>query len=115
MPLENAERWREARLSVIAHWRQVLERVGAREERAVLAMASCREGCCSLVLHDLSGKAASAAPAELACRSCPIYDATGGCLGFVGALNHKVLNGQWEEAARLVDEHIRGLTRLDER
>jgi hypothetical protein len=103
------ERWQKARESVTRRWRAALKCVEARDEGGALAIANSMDEFCQEALRARSAAAGGDAPREFRCRYCPPFAASGGCLGFVGALNHLVLSGQWEEAKQLVEAHLREL------
>lgn len=105
--LTEDERWQEARRAVVRRWRTTLDRVEARDEIGTLQIINTTDEFCreAMRLRSAAGEATSGSR----CLYCREFLESGGCLGFVGALNHLVLNGGWETAARLVRERIAAL------
>ncbi|HKQ96507.1 MAG TPA: hypothetical protein VJV75_01400 [Candidatus Polarisedimenticolia bacterium] len=107
MTLTEEERWEEARRAVVRRWRTTLDRVEARDEIGTLQIVNTTDEFCreAMRLRSAAGEPASGSR----CLYCREFVESGGCLGIVGALNHLVLNGGWELAARLVRERIAAL------
>jgi len=103
------ERWDEARRAVIHRWRTALDRIAAHDERGTLEIANTMDDFCREAMRERTLATGDPASTELRCRYCREYFETGGCLGLVGALNHWVLNGNWQMAGRMVDERIHDL------
>ncbi len=102
-------RWDEARRAVIRRWRRALDRVTARDEPGTLALVNEMDEFCQEAIRARTLATGDPLSQELRCRFCPEAQRTGGCLGLVGALNHMVLSGLWDEAALLVHERLREL------
>lgn len=104
------ERWESARRAVVGRWRVVLDRVAARDEAGTLAIANAMDELCQEAVRARLRATGDPDSGDLRCRYCLEYLRRGGCLGLIGALNHQVLIGAWEEAERLVRERLRELT-----
>jgi hypothetical protein len=102
-------RWEEARRAVVRRWRRALDRVAARDEPGTLALVNEMDEFCREAVRARTLATGNVMSEELRCRYCRESLRTGGCLGLVGALNHMVLNGLWDEAALLVHERLREL------
>lgn len=94
---------------MIVRWRRALETVAAHDERGTLAIVNATDEFCAEAMRARTLATGDPQSSELRCRWCREFLRSGGCLGLVGALNHRVLNGEWEEAVRLVRERLRQL------
>jgi hypothetical protein len=124
---ETAEgRWGEARQRVIARWREILDRIEARDEGGVLALANIMDEFCEeaiatrfAVLHgqvppatDLLKFAGSAGLIGTRCLFCRGFQEAGGCFGMLATLNSSVMAGKWDDARRIAETYVRRLESL---
>src|SRR5262245_63248451 len=96
--------------AVMRRWEAALCRIDARDERGALDIANTMDEFCEAAAR-ARDRAAGSGSRGLRCRTCPAFSDPGECLGFVGGLNHAVLNGRWTAARRLVEDHPRTLAR----
>ena len=101
--------WEEARRAVMRRWQRALDCVAAHDESGTLAVANAMDELCREAVRARTLATGDPASAGLPCRYCRESLRNDGCLGLVGALNHMVLNGHWDEARRLVHERLREL------
>src|SRR5262245_35439684 len=97
--------------AVMRRWEAALRRIDARDERGTLDIANTMDEFCEAAARARDRAAGSGTSGGLRCRTCPAFSDPGECLGFVGGLNHAVLNGRWTDARRLVEDHLRTLAR----
>lgn len=103
------ERWETARRAVVERWTAALDRVAAHDEPGTLALTNAMDELCQEALRTRARAGGDAPSAALPCRYCREHLRGNGCLGLIGALNHWVLNGAWDDAARVVRERLREL------
>lgn len=107
MPDSDEEsRWKSAREAAVARWTAALDRVTARDEAGTLAIANAMDEICREAQRAAARAAGVPLSHDLPCRHCPETRGAGSCLGLVGALNHWVLNGAWEDAERVVRQRL---------
>jgi len=114
---KQGDRWEKARVELIRRWRQVLERIEARDEGGTLELIDVMDEFCDQALEDrrsgLPPRVAaplgtSSVPAEFAarCLFCRGFADAGGCFGTVEFLNRAVLDGRWEAAKTLAADYL---------
>ncbi len=121
------DRWNAARSEVVARWRQVLERIEARDEGGTLALTTemdefCDEAIAERTKTDLaagdaqqpppSGQAAENQPTQM-CHFCRGFIQYGGCAGITRDINHAVLSGEWDQARARAEGWIGRLQEMD--
>lgn len=113
-------RWEQARRKVIARWREIVNRIEARDEGGVLGLANvidefCEEAIATrlAVLHgqapdeiDLVKFPAAAGRLGTRCVFCEGFQQEGGCFGMLAALNNMVTAGRWESARQIAETYI---------
>jgi hypothetical protein len=114
------ERWNTARSEVVARWRQVLERIEARDEGGTLVLTTemdefCDEAIAERTKTDLpaggaqkpppSGQAAPGQPEQM-CHFCRGFIQYGGCAGLTQEFNRAILSGDWDKARALAEGYI---------
>ena len=122
----NRDRWTAARTGVVARWRQVVERIGARDEGGTLSLTNEMDEFCdeaATVRRDLTAAGAGVAPVtadgrlrgpdETLCQFCISFSRYGGCFGILQNINHAVLSGDWENARTLAVGYIDKLEAMD--
>ncbi|MBI4168499.1 MAG: hypothetical protein HY510_01025 [Acidobacteria bacterium] len=114
------KRWEMARRELIHRWRLILERIEARDEGGVRALANVMDEFCDEAMAEKKasvgevgrsargdpGLATSAGPATGRCVFCRGFAETGGCFGVLGELDRRVLNGLWDEARRVALRYL---------
>jgi hypothetical protein len=122
----NRDHWTAARTRVVARWRQVVERIGARDEGGTLSLTNEMDEFCdeaATVRRDLTAAGAGVAPATgdgrlqganvMRCQFCIGFTRYGGCFGILQNINHAVLGGDWEKACTLAVGYIDKLEAMD--
>jgi hypothetical protein len=121
------DRWVRARAVVVDRWRQILDRIEARDEPGTLALANALDEFCEEAM--LAREAASAGqrqgngpilkistsgePAGSRCLFCRGFIESGGCFGMLDELNQAVLHGRWADARRVSELYIDRLQSLN--
>jgi hypothetical protein len=123
----NRDRWNTARSEVVARWRQVVERIEARDEGGTLALTTemdefCDEAIAERTTTDLpaggeqkpppSGQAAPGQPEQM-CHFCRGFIQYGGCAGLTQEFNRAILSGDWDKARSLAEGYIGRLQGMD--
>ncbi len=115
-----ADRWERARQGVLERWRKILNRIEARDEPAVLALANVMDEFCEEAIlsreasagshRDVSGAAlkilTSGAPTGSRCLFCRGFLDIGGCFGLLDELNQAVMKGRWDRARSVAESYI---------
>lgn len=115
--------WEQARMKVIARWQEILRRIDARDEGAVLALANVIDEFCEEAIaaraavlqghpppgSDLLKFSGVEGTVGTRCLFCRGFQETGGCFGMLANLNRLVLHGKWDEARRVAETYIRRL------
>lgn len=115
--------WDSAREKVITRWREILERIDARDEGGVLGLANVIDEFCEEAMHAreaaMEGQAApdpgllkfspGTRPIGTRCLFCRGFQEAGGCFGILGSLNKLVLQGKWEDAREVAEEYVNRL------
>lgn len=115
-----SEKWEMARQELIHRWRLILERIEARDEGGVLALANVMDEFCDEAIAERAvracsvGGAAKSSPkagpsagqATGRCVFCRGFAETGGCFGILGELDRRVLNGLWDEARQVALRYV---------
>ncbi len=120
-------RWELAREKVIARWREILNRIDARDEGGVLGLANvidefCEEAIATrlAVLHGQApsggdflkfSKPSSAIGTR--CLFCRGFQEAGGCFGVLGTLNSLVMSGKWDDARQVAETYVARLESMD--
>lgn len=113
-------RWEQARKKVIARWREILNRIEARDEGGALALANvidefCEEAIATrlAILHgrapretDLLKFPGSVGLLGNRCVFCRGFQQDGGCFGMLATLNSMVTAGKWNDARRVAETYI---------
>jgi hypothetical protein len=113
-------RWEQARTRIIARWREILNRIDARDEGGVLALANVMDEFCEeaittrlAILHgqappatDLLKFAESAGSIGTRCLFCRGFQEAGGCFGVLATLNSFVMAGKWDDARNVAESYI---------
>lgn len=121
-----ARRWEDARQEMLKRWRRILQKIDARDEGAVLALANMMDEFCEVAVEERKAAADSlddpAVPvlkfpsdANLSgrCAFCRAFVSMGGCFGPLHALNKAVLDRSWIAARKVAEEHLQRLLALD--
>jgi hypothetical protein len=103
-----------ARSGVIRRWEAALHRIEDHDEGGTLAIANSMDEFCEAAARARALVTGVDYSGELRCRYCPVFANPGDCLGFIGGLNHAVLNSLWDDARRLVEDHLKELFRAAE-
>ena len=120
-------RWENARREVIERWRQILERIDARDERGVVGLVSARDQFCDEAVADMNegfsrledgSPAIASTPARgtaagTHCYFCKGFIENGGCLGALDDMELAVYEKRWEDARSLAREYIAKLESLE--
>jgi len=107
----------------MARWRQILERIDARDEGGVLPLINVMDEFCDEAARSRAeGEGARKRPSDKArtapiqagadpglCLFCRGFADWGGCLAQIGLLNEAVLHHRWEEARRIALDYLEGL------
>ena len=101
-----------ARAGVVLRWEAALRRISERDEGGTLEIANSMDEFCAAAARARALATGVEYSGELRCRYCPIFANPGDCLGFVGGLNHAVLNARWDDARRMVEDHLREIARV---
>jgi len=123
----NRDRWNTARSEVIARWRQVIERIEARDEGGALALTTemdefCDEAIAERTRKDHPAGGTGDAPPiargpagqpEQMCHFCRGFIQYGGCAGLTQDFNRAVLSGEWDKARSLAEGYIDRLQGMD--
>jgi hypothetical protein len=113
-------RWENARRRVVARWREILNRIEARDEGGVLGLANvidefCEEAIATrfAILHgqapreiDLLKFPGSAGLVGSRCVFCRGFQQDGGCFGMLASLNSHVMAGRWDDARQVAEKYI---------
>jgi hypothetical protein len=116
--------WEAARKKVIVRWREILQRIEARDEGGVLGLANVIDEFCEEAMavrqEALKGQAPpdtdllECSPAirtvGTRCLFCRGFQEAGGCFGVLGSLDKLVLDGKWDDAREVAEGYI---TRLE--
>jgi hypothetical protein len=100
---------------VIRRWERALRHIADQDEGEILEIANSMDEFCEAAARARAQAIGDEAWKELRCRYCPFFPNPGDCLGFIGGLNHAVLNAHWNDAWRLVEDHLKELARAAER
>lgn len=116
---ETPNRWETAQEELTARWRQVLERIDARDEGGILELINAMDEYCDQAIEDRDrgapppGVASMPAPETARhagrCLFCRGFADTGGCFGTLDRLNRAVLAGRWQAARELALEYLHRL------
>ena len=119
------ERWETARQQMVRRWEEIVRRIEARDELAVLALANMLDEFCAIAAVERQaaiGRRHEPAvpvlkfPADAAlsgrCDFCRAFIRHGGCFGPTHALNKAMLDRRWNEARRVAAEHLERLRTL---
>jgi hypothetical protein len=115
-----AARWDSAREKVITRWREILDRIEARDEGGVLGLANVIDEFCEEAMHSRADAMEGHAPPDpgllkcspharpigTRCLFCRGFQEAGGCFGILGSLNKLVLEGKWEDAREVAEEYL---------
>ena len=101
------ERWNTARAGVIDRWRRIIDRIDARDEAGVMALANVMDEFCEEALVERGQQSGSR------CLFCEGFSESGGCHGVLIDLNRAVLGGRWDAARTLAEAYIARLESLD--
>ena len=120
-----ARRWETARQQMIRRWEEILRRIDARDEGAVLALANMLDEFCEVAAVERQAAAGDrddpAVPvlkfppdAALSgrCAFCRAFVSLGGCFGPTHALNKAILDHRWENARQVAGEQLERLRTL---
>lgn len=116
--------WEAARKKVIVRWREILQRIEARDEGGVLGLANVIDEFCEEAMAvrqealkgqappdtDLPKCSPAIRPVGTRCLFCRGFQEAGGCFGVLGSLDKLVLDGKWDDAREVAEEYI---TRLE--
>lgn len=116
-------RWDSAREKVIVRWREILDRIEARDEGGVLGLANVIDEFCEEAMHSREDAMEGHAPPDQGllkfspntrpvgtrCLFCRGFQEAGGCFGILGSLNRLVLQGKWEDAREVAEEYLNRL------
>jgi hypothetical protein len=100
---------------VIRRWENALRHIADHDEGGTLEIANSMDEFCELAARARARAAGVEEWENLRCRYCPAFPNPADCLGFIGGLNHAVLNARWNDAWRLVEDHLKELARAGER
>jgi hypothetical protein len=103
----NAERWNAARAGVIDRWHRIIDRIEARDEAGVMALANVMDEFCDEALATRGQQVGSR------CLFCEGFSESGGCHGVLIDLNRAVLGGRWDAARTLAEAYISRLESID--
>ena len=103
MDRAQSDRWNRARVEVMHRWERIIERIRARDEAGVMALANVMDEFCDEAIADRLGESGSR------CLFCQGFLETGGCHGMLIELNRAVLAGRWAEAKILAEGYLRRL------
>lgn len=116
-------RWDSAREKVAARWREILERIEARDEGGVLGLANVIDEFCEEAMHAREAAMECHAPPDpgirkfspktlpvgTRCMFCRGFQEAGGCFGILGSLNRLVLHGRWDDARKVAEDYLNRL------
>lgn len=113
------KRWETARQQMIRRWEEIVRRIDARDEGAVLALANMLDEFCEVAAVERQAAAGDRDdpavpvikfPADAAlsgrCAFCRAFVSLGGCFGPTHALNKAILDSRWDSARRVAGEHL---------
>ncbi|MBI1950215.1 MAG: hypothetical protein HYS34_02485 [Acidobacteria bacterium] len=120
-------RWEAARKKVIVRWREILDRIDARDEGGVLGLANVIDEFCeeamALRADAMRGQdpkdpgllkyTPDTRPVGTRCMFCRGFQEAGGCFGVLGSLNKLVLDGKWEEARGAAEGYLGRLETME--
>jgi hypothetical protein len=115
------DHWEEARVRVITRWKEILNRIEARDEGGVLGLSNVIDEFCEEAIADrlevLRGQAPTAtdllkfsgSPASIGtrCLFCRAFLEAGGCFGLLATLNSSVMSGKWDEAREVAESYLK--------
>jgi hypothetical protein len=121
------QRWEKARQGVLERWTKILNRIEARDEPGVLALANVMDEFCeeAVLAREVSAGGrrnegepvpkilTSGAPAGSRCFFCRGFLDIGGCFGLLDELNQAVMKGRWERARSVAVAYIGRLETLN--
>ena len=113
-------RWDSAKEKVIVRWREILDRIEARDEGGVLGLANVIDEFCEEAMHSredamewhappdpgLRKFSPKTGPVGTRCLFCRGFQEAGGCFGILGSLNRLVLQGKWGDARKVAEEYL---------
>jgi hypothetical protein len=114
------QRWERARQGVLERWTEILNRIEARDEPGVLALANVMDEFCeeaTLARESTAGGRrdesepvpkilTSGAPTGSRCSFCRGFLDIGGCFGLLDELNQAVMRGRWQRARAVAVAYI---------
>lgn len=119
------KRWETARQQMIRRWEEIVRRIEARDEVAVLALANMLDEFCEVAAVERQAAADNRDdpavpvlkfPPEAAlsgrCAFCRAFVSLGGCFGPTHALNKAILDSRWDSARRVAGEQLERLRAL---
>ncbi len=120
-------RWEAARKKVVVRWREILDRIDARDEGGVLGLANVIDEFCeeamALRADAMRGQLPKDAgllkftpdtrPVGTRCLFCRGFQEAGGCFGILGSLNKLILDGKWEDAREVAEEYLGRLESME--
>jgi len=95
-----SDRWERARTEVMHRWERIIERIQARDEGGVMALANVMDEFCEEAITDRHGEQGSR------CLFCKGFTESGGCHGMLIELNRAVLAGRWADAKTLAEGYL---------
>ena len=106
MDRAQSDRWSRARTEVMRRWERIIERIQARDEAGVMALANVMDEFCEEAIADRHGEPGNR------CLFCKGFIESGGCHGILIDLNRAVLAGRWDEAKSAAEGYLRRLGTL---
>ena len=119
------KRWETARQQMVRRWEEIVRRIEARDQGAVLALANMLDEFCEVAALERQAAAGNRDdpavpvlkfPADAAlsgrCAFCRAFVTLGGCFGPTHALNKAMIDHRWDNARRVADDHLERLRTL---
>ena len=121
----STDRWERARREMVSRWKLILEKVEARDEGGVLALANMMDEFCEVAVEERKAAAGDRKDPAVPvlkfppepdisgrCAFCRAFTEIGGCFGLLHSLNKAVLERRWPTARRVAEEHLERLEAL---
>ena len=120
------ERWDKARDDLIDRWEQILQKIGEKDEAAILELSTVMDEFCDVAIGERAqadletgraGGSTESCGAEPGtpnrCVFCRGFQEAEGCMGLLTELNRAIFAGNWQEAGELARGYITRLRGMD--